>query len=96
MFSVGEPVVCIDDSFCLLRLQCPPALVTPVRGTEYHVRAVVSTERGVGLLLEELDNAAVAPGYPEANFAIRRFARLAEMPVFADEMEEVTSLCEPA
>ncbi|GAC1372637.1 MAG: hypothetical protein NVS3B25_07310 [Hymenobacter sp.] len=73
MFTIGTKVTCIDSDFTILRCQCPPALVTPVEGDTYTVRGLVLTERGLGVLLDELDNRAVAPGRPEANFAVRRF-----------------------
>lgn len=40
----------------------------------YTVRALYHTHRGYGLTLAEINNAAVAPGFPEANFHESRFA----------------------
>ena len=87
MFEPGTPVVCIDGSFCLLRMQCPPEMVTPEEGRTYHVREVLYTPgRGTGLTLEEINNQHIAPGRPECNFAVFRFRLLADVPAL--ELEE--------
>ena len=95
MFKIGEEVVCIDDSFCILRMQCPPELVTPVKGEVYTVRGVVYTENGLGVWLNEIDNKHVAPDRPECNFRLGRFRKVAEVTLRL-EVEEEVSQFEPA
>ena len=73
LFHIGQQVVCTNDEFTVLRAQ-NPAIQTPKRGPIYTVRGLYDTHNGYGLTLVEINNAAVAPGYPEANFHENRFA----------------------
>ncbi|UYZ61227.1 hypothetical protein [Hymenobacter latericus] len=73
LFRVGQEVICTNDDFTLLLAQ-NPNIQTPKRGPIYLVRELYDTHRGYGLTLEGLHNAAVAPGFPEANFHESRFA----------------------
>lgn len=78
LFHVGQPVVCTNDDFTLLLVQ-NPAIQTPKRGPIYTVRSLFDTHRGFGLTLEEIHNAGVAPGFPEANFHESRFAAVPDV-----------------
>jgi len=73
LFHIGQAVVCTNDDFTLLLVQ-NPAIQTPKRGPIYTVRGLFATHRGYGLTLAEINNAEVAPGFPEANFHEDRFA----------------------
>ncbi|TGE29337.1 hypothetical protein [Hymenobacter metallicola] len=78
LFHVGQAVVCTNDDFTLLLAQ-NPAIQTPKRGPIYTVRRLFDTHRGFGITLEEINNAGVAPGFPEANFHESRFAAVPDV-----------------
>jgi|GEM_PF-5994661 len=78
LFHVGQPVVCTNDDFTLLLVQ-NPAIQTPKRGPIYTVRSLYDTHRGYGLTLAEINNAGVAPSFPEANFHESRFAAVPDV-----------------
>ncbi|WP_375436162.1 hypothetical protein [uncultured Hymenobacter sp.] len=89
LFHPEQEIVCINDDFTLLLVQ-NPNIQTPKRGPIYTVRGVYDTHRGYGITLAEINNMAVAPGFPEANFHESRFAPvppLEEINV-AEAMEE--------
>jgi hypothetical protein len=73
LFHTGQEVVCINDDFTMLLVQ-NPNIQTPKRGPIYMVRDIYDTHNGFGITLAEINNAAVAPGFPEANFHEARFA----------------------
>ncbi|WBO86059.1 hypothetical protein [Hymenobacter yonginensis] len=73
LFHPGQEVVCINDDFTMLLVQ-NPNIQTPKRGPIYTVRDIYDTHNGFGITLAEINNAAVAPGFPEANFHESRFA----------------------
>jgi hypothetical protein len=73
LFHLGQEVICTNDDFTLLLVQ-NPNIQTPKRGPIYTVRGIFDTHRGYGLTLVEINNAEVAPGFPEANFHESRFA----------------------
>ena len=73
LFHPGQEVICTNDDFTLLLVQ-NPNIQTPKRGPIYTVRGVYDTHRGYGITLVEINNADVAPGFPEANFHESRFA----------------------
>ncbi|GAB3223666.1 hypothetical protein GCM10027346_02920 [Hymenobacter seoulensis] len=73
LFHIGQEVICTNDDFMLLLVQ-NPNIQTPKRGPIYTVRGMYATHRGYGITLAEINNAEVAPGYPEANFHESRFA----------------------
>lgn len=73
LFHPGQQVVCTNDDFTMLLVQ-NPNIQTPKRGPIYTVRGIYLTHRGYGITLEEINNAEVAPGFPEANFHESRFA----------------------
>ncbi|QJX48097.1 hypothetical protein HMJ29_14625 [Hymenobacter taeanensis] len=73
LFHIGQEVVCVNDDFTLLLVQ-NPNIQTPKRGPIYTVRGIFDTHRGYGITLHEINNAGVAPGFPEANFHESRFA----------------------
>lgn len=73
-FSIGQEIVCVNDDFTLLLVQ-NPNIQTPERGPIYHVRGLLPVAgKGWGVLLQEIYNGSVAPGFPEANFHEDRFA----------------------
>ena len=78
LFHPGQAVVCTNDDFTLLRAQ-NPAIQTPKRGPIYTVRGLYNTPKGYGVTLAEINNAEVAPGFPEANFHESRFAILPDV-----------------
>lgn len=73
LFHIGQEVICTNDDFTLLLVQ-NPNIQTPKRGPIYTVRGLFDTHRGYGITLHEINNAEVAPGFPEANFHESRFA----------------------
>ncbi|TGE29778.1 hypothetical protein [Hymenobacter metallicola] len=73
LFHVGQQIVCTNDDFTLLLVQ-NPNIEAPKRGPIYTVRQNCIFPHAVGLLLEEIRNEHVAPGFPEANFNQDRFA----------------------
>ena len=73
LFHPGQAIVCTNDDFTVLKAQ-NPAIQTPKRGPIYIVRGLFETHRGFGLTVAEINNAGVAPGFPEANFHETRFA----------------------
>jgi hypothetical protein len=73
LFHPGQEVVCTNDDFTLLLVQ-NPNIRTPRRGPIYTVRNVYDTHNGFGITLTQINNAAVAPGFPEANFHEARFS----------------------
>ena len=75
LFHPGQEVVCTNDDFTLLLVQ-NPNIQTPRRGPIYTVRNVYDTHNGFGITLVQINNAAVAPGFPEANFHESRFSLL--------------------
>jgi hypothetical protein len=78
LFHIGQAVVCTNDDFMMLQVQ-NPNIQTPKRGPIYTVRSLFDTHRGFGITLEEIHNAGVAPGFPEANFHESRFASVPEV-----------------
>lgn len=73
LFHPGQEVVCSNDDFTLLLVQ-NPNIQTPKRGPIYTVRSIYDTHNGFGITVTGINNAAVAPGFPEANFHESRFA----------------------
>ncbi len=78
LFHPGQEVVCTNDDFTLLLAQ-NPNIRTPKRGPIYTVRGIYATHRGYGITLVIINNADVAPGFPEANFHEFRFAPVPPM-----------------
>jgi hypothetical protein len=78
LFHPGQQIVCTNDDFTILKAQ-NPAIQTPKRGPIYTVRGLFDTPKGFGLTVEEINNAGVAPGFPEANFHESRFAALPDV-----------------
>ncbi|OWP62519.1 hypothetical protein CDA63_13480 [Hymenobacter amundsenii] len=78
LFHPGQEVVCTNDDFTMLLVQ-NPNIRTPKRGPIYKVRGIYYTHKGYGITLQEINNADVAPGFPEANFHESRFAPLPPM-----------------
>ncbi len=78
LFHPGQEVVCTNDDSTMLLVQ-NPNIRTPKRGPIYTVRNVYDTHNGYGITLQEINNAAVAPGFPEANFHESRFAPVPPM-----------------
>ncbi|TGE13934.1 hypothetical protein [Hymenobacter elongatus] len=78
LFHPGQPIVCSNDDFTVLLAQ-NPAIQTPKRGPIYVVRGLFDTPRGFGLTVVEINNAGVAPGFPEANFHESRFAAVPDV-----------------
>ncbi|MBT9392899.1 hypothetical protein KLP40_06975 [Hymenobacter sp. NST-14] len=92
LFHPGQEVVCTNDDFTMLLVQ-NPNIQTPKRGPIYTVRDIYDTHKGYGITLQEINNAAVAPGFPEANFHESRFAPvppLEEVDIAAVMEETVT------
>ncbi|WP_019948127.1 hypothetical protein [Hymenobacter aerophilus] len=93
LFHPGQEVICTNDDFTMLLVQ-NPNIQTPKRGPIYTVRDIYDTHKGYGITLHEINNAGVAPGFPEANFHESRFAPvppLEEVDISAAIEETVTA-----
>lgn len=91
---VGSKVICINDKF-------PERFVAevanrPLEGVIYHVRRILITRRGKGILLEEIENTQIQLNETqtyEPSFATHRFREVDDaLNIIGEEVEELESV----